>query len=104
MTQGPILIVDDDPGQRKIVEFWLQEAGYTVVTATDGLNGLKAFQQDSPSLVITDMRMPHMSGLDLMAKIKVINDDVPVILITAFGTVSDAVDAMRLGASDYILK
>lgn len=104
MTQGPILIVDDDPGQRKIVEFWLQEAGYTVVTATDGINGLKTFQQHSPSLVITDMRMPHMSGLDLMAKIKVINDDVPVILVTAFGTVSDAVDAMRLGAADYILK
>ncbi|MDT8069524.1 MAG: sigma-54 dependent transcriptional regulator [Terriglobia bacterium] len=104
MTRGPILIVDDDPGQRRIVEFWLQEVGYTVVTAPDGLNGLKAFQLHSPSLVITDMRMPHMSGLDLMAKVKAINDDTPVIVITAFGTVSDAVDAMRLGAADYILK
>lgn len=104
MTKGPILIVDDDPSQRRIVEFWLQEAGYTVVTATDGLNGLKAFQQHSPSVVITDMRMPGISGLDLMAKIKAIDEDVPVMLITAFGTISDAVDAMRLGAFDYILK
>jgi two-component system NtrC family response regulator len=104
MTQGPILVVDDDPGQRKIIEFWLQEAGYTVVTASDGLNGLKAFQGHVPSVVVSDMRMPHMSGLDLMAKIKAINEDVSVILITAFGTVSDAVDAMRLGAADYILK
>ena len=104
MKQGSILIVDDDPGQRRIIEFWLQEAGYEVTTATDGLNGLKAFQQHSPSVVITDMRMPAMSGLDLMAKVKAIDEDVPVILITAFGTVSDAVDAMRLGAADYILK
>jgi two-component system NtrC family response regulator len=104
MSRGPILVVDDDPGQRRIVEFWLQEAGYTVVTAPDGLNGLKAFQQHSPSLVVTDMRMPHMSGLDLMAKVKAINEDTPVIVVTAFGTVSDAVDAMRLGATDYILK
>ncbi|HWR14853.1 MAG TPA: sigma-54 dependent transcriptional regulator [Terriglobales bacterium] len=96
--------MDDDPGQRRIIEFWLQEAGYEVTTATDGLNGLKAFQQHSPSVVITDMRMPAMSGLDLMAKVKAIDEDVPVILITAFGTVSDAVDAMRLGAADYILK
>ncbi len=104
MKQGPILIVDDDPGQRRIVEFWLQEAGYTVLTATDGLNGLKMFQEHCPSVVITDMRMPGISGLDLMAKIKAIHEDVPVMVITAFGTVSDAVDAMRLGAADYILK
>lgn len=104
MKQGPILIVDDDPGQRRIIEFWLQEAGYEVLTATDGLNGLKEFQHHSPSAVITDMRMPGMSGIDLMAKVKAINEDIPVILITAFGTVSDAVGAMRLGAADYILK
>jgi two-component system NtrC family response regulator len=104
MKPGPVLIVDDDPGQRRIIEFWLQEAGHTVLTATDGLNGLKTFQEHSPSVVITDMRMPGLSGLDLMAKIKAVQEDVPVIVITAFGTVSDAVDAMRLGAADYILK
>jgi two-component system NtrC family response regulator len=104
MNRAPILVVDDDPGQRRIVEFWLQEAGYQVVTATDGLNGLKAFQQHGASVVITDIRMPAMSGLDLMAKIKASDPEVPVILVTAFGTVTDAVDAMRLGAADYILK
>ena len=104
MTQHSILIVDDDPGQRRIIEFWLQEAGYETLTATDGLNGLKLFQQHFPSAIITDMRMPGMSGIDLMGKVKASNEDVPVILITAYGTVSDAVDAMRLGAADYILK
>ena len=96
MNRAPILVVDDDPGQRRIVEFWLQEAGYQVVTATDGLNGLKAFQQHGASVVITDIRMPAMSGLDLMAKIKATDPEVPVILVTAFGTVTDAVDAMLL--------
>lgn len=104
MTQHSILIVDDDPGQRRIIEFWLQEAGYETLTATDGLNGLKLFQQHLPSAIITDMRMPGMSGIDLLGKVKASSEDVPVILITAFGTVSDAVDAMRLGAADYILK
>lgn len=104
MNRAPILVVDDDPGQRRIVEFWLQEAGHQVVTATDGLNGLKAFQQHGASVVITDIRMPAMSGLDLMGKIKASDPEVPVILVTAFGTVADAVDAMRLGAADYILK
>ena len=104
MSKGPILVVDDDPGQRRIIEFWLQEAGHTVVTATDGLNGLKLFQQHSPSLVITDMRMPGISGLDVMAKVKAADPEIPVVLITAFGTVADAVEAMRLGAADYILK
>jgi DNA-binding NtrC family response regulator len=104
MSTRPILVVDDDPGQRRIIEFWLQEDGHVVITATDGLNGLKLFQQHSPSLVITDMRMPGPSGLDLMAKVKALDSEVPVIVITAFGTVADAVDAMRLGAADYILK
>ena len=104
MKRAPILVVDDDPGQRRIIEFWLQEAGHQVLTATDGLNGLKVFQQQGASVVITDMRMPAMSGLDLMAKIKAVDPEVPVILVTAFGTVADAVDAMRLGAADYILK
>lgn len=104
MPKNTVLVVDDDASQRRLIEFWLTEEGYAVLSATDGLTGLQLFEKESPSLVITDIRMPGMSGLDLLGRIKAANPDVPVILITAFGTVSDAVDAMKLGAADYVLK
>lgn len=104
MTKPLVLIVDDDPSQRRLIEFWLQEDGYRTVTAEDGLAGLRAFEQYAPALVITDVRMPGMSGLDLLVRIKGDNPDIPFILVTAFATVDDAVEAMKLGAADYILK
>ena len=104
MTKPTILIVDDDPSQRRLVEFWVQEDGYRTITAEDGMAGLRAFEQYAPALVITDVRMPGMTGLDLLVRIKGDNPDIPFILITAFATVDDAVEAMKLGAADYILK
>ncbi len=104
MKKTPILIVDDDASQRRLIEFWLQEEGYPTFTACDGAAGLRDFEQKSPALVITDIRMPGLSGLDLLSRIKAANPDTAVILITAFATVNDAVDAMKLGAADYILK
>ncbi len=99
-----ILVVDDDASQRRLVEFWLQEEGYSTTTANDGVAGFQAFEQQAPALVIADIRMPGMSGSDLLGRIKAANPEVPVILITAFGTVTDAVEAMKLGAADYVLK
>ncbi len=105
MTNSPpILIVDDDASQRRLIEFWLKEEGHRTVTATDGISALRAFAQYAPSLVVTDVRMPGMSGLDLLSRIKADNPDISFILITAFATVDDAVEAMKLGAADYILK
>ena len=104
MTNSPILIVDDDASQRRLIEFWLQEEGHRTVTAADGASALRAFAQYDPSLVITDVRMPGMSGLDLLGRIKADSPDTPFILITAFATVDDAVEAMKLGAADYLLK
>lgn len=104
MPSSPVLIVDDDASQRRLIEFWLQEEGYSTVVANDGKAGLHTFEERSPCLVIADLRMPEMDGLDLLGRIKDINHDTPVILITAFGTVGNAVDAMKLGAFDYILK
>jgi two-component system NtrC family response regulator len=104
MTTSPILIVDDDDRERRLIEFWLQEEGYRTVTATDGLAGLRAFEQHTPALVVTDVRMPGITGIDLLSRAKGENADTPFILITAFGTVDDAVQAMKLGAADYVLK
>lgn len=104
MVNKLVLVVDDDASQRRLVEFWLKEEGYSVATASDGTSGLQAFAEKAPALVIADIRMPGISGIDLLGRIKAINADTPVILITAFGTVSDAVGAIKLGASDYVLK
>lgn len=104
IEQKPILVVDDDASQRRLIEFWLQEEGYAVLTAVDGKAGLQLFEEADPSLVIADIRMPGIDGLDLLGRIKGINPDATVILITAFGTVNSAVEAMKLGAADYLLK
>jgi len=73
MREAPILIVDDDSSQRRLIEFWLQEEGYSTLTANDGKAGLLLFEQNSPRLVVTDLRMPGMDGLDLLGRIKGIN-------------------------------
>lgn len=104
MKATSILIVDDDASQRRLIEFWMQEEGYSTLIASDGAAGLKLFEQHAPALVITDIRMPGLSGLDLLSRIKASNPDTAVILVTAFSTVSDAVEAMKLGAADYIMK
>lgn len=104
MSKTLILVVDDDASQRRLIEFWLKEDGFDVTIASDGNAGLREFTEKSPALVITDIRMPGLSGLDLLSRIKALNPDTPVVLITAFGTVGDAVGAMKLGAADYVLK
>lgn len=104
MQEKPILIVDDDASQRRLIEFWLQEEGYSTLTAPNGREGFQKFEENSPRLVIADIRMPEMNGLEMLSRIKGLDHDTPVILITAFGTVNDAVEAMKLGATDYILK
>ena len=104
MEHKPILIVDDDAAQRRLIDFWLKEEGYSTVLASDGKAGLREFEAESPRLVIADIRMPGLSGLELLGRIKGFNEDALVILITAFGTVENAVEAMKLGASDYITK
>jgi two-component system NtrC family response regulator len=104
MKTTSILIVNDDASQRRLIEFWMQEEGYSTLTARDGAAGLKLFEQHDPALLITDIRMPGLSGLDLLSRIKASNPDTAVILVTAFSTVNDAVEAMKLGAADYILK
>ncbi len=104
MNRGPILIVDDDASQRRLIDFWLQEEGYATLTAADGKAGLRMFEEQSPCLVIADLRMPGIDGLELLTRVRATNQDQPVILITAFGTVTNAVEAMKLGAADYLLK
>ncbi len=99
-----ILIIDDDASLRRVLEYNLQEAGYEVLAAADGANGLLLFEEHRPPLVITDLKMPGMGGFQVLAAVKDRSPDTLVIVITAFGAVETAVEAMKLGAYDYITK
>ena len=99
-----IIIIDDDTSLRRVLEYNLQEAGYAVGTAASGEEGLRLFDEVSPALVITDMKMPGMDGMQVLKAIKERAPETLVIMITAFGTVDIAVEAMKAGAYDYITK
>jgi len=103
-TKKSVLLADDDMNLRRVLEFQLDEAGYNVSTAQDGAEALEIFTQNDFDCVITDLRMPKLSGLELLEKIKIGNAETPVIVITAFGEVETAVSAMKAGAFDYINK
>jgi len=99
-----ILVIDDDNSLRRVLEYNLQEEGYEVQAAASGEEGLYWFGQSRPDLVITDMNMPGMDGLMVLKSIKERSPETLVIIITAFGTVDVAVEAMKAGAYDYITK
>jgi len=99
-----ILVVDDEPQMLIAVNEALKRKGYSVSTASSGTEALCRLKEQYHHLVITDVRMPEVSGIDLLKKTKTIAPQTPVILLTAYGTIQDAVDAMRIGAFDYLLK
>jgi len=99
-----ILIVDDEPSMRMALSESLESCGYMVETAVDGIEALQKFSRHGWDLVITDIRMPKMSGLDVLKEIRRSSPHTPVILITAYGTVNTAVEAMKEGATDFIMK
>lgn len=104
MTKKRILVVDDDESLRWVTQAQLQQSGYEVTAAASGNEGLASIQQTPPDLVITDLKMPGMSGLELLRKIRADCPEILVIMVTAFGTVETAVEAMKAGAYDYITK
>ncbi|HXV19371.1 MAG TPA: sigma-54 dependent transcriptional regulator [Desulfuromonadales bacterium] len=104
MKPQTVLIIDDDASLRRVIEFTLHEAGYRVLTAADGAEGLRLFALEKPSVVITDIQMPTLSGYEVLKKIKADSPGTLVIVITAFGSVERAVEAMKLGAYDYLTK
>jgi two-component system response regulator AtoC len=99
-----LLVIEDDEIVRVTLEDSLKANGYVVQVYENGADGLAAYKDDEFSLVITDVRLPDMTGLDVMKTIKEKDERVPVIVMTAFGTIKDAVEAMKLGAFDYITK
>ena len=104
INQRHVLVVDDEPHMRRVLEIMLQKSGHQVFVAGNGLEALSIMQDKQVDLIITDMRMPGMGGIELLTRLRQQGLEVPVIVITAHGSVESAVEAMKYGASDYILR
>ena len=103
-VKSRILIIDDDESFRSVLQYNLQKAGYEVTSSPDGLRGLKLLEKESFDVVVTDIKMPGMDGLEILRRVKSDYPQILVIMITAFGSITMAVEAMREGAYDYITK
>ncbi|HTZ99981.1 MAG TPA: sigma-54 dependent transcriptional regulator [Candidatus Aquilonibacter sp.] len=99
-----ILIVEDEAKMRRLLELQLAEEGFQARIAPDAESALQIFSKDPSDIVVTDFKLPGMTGLEFLHALKRIDAGVPVIMMTAYGTVESAVDAMKAGASDYVLK
>ena len=99
-----ILLIDDDINLCKVLAFQMKKKGYSVQTANNGRQGLHLFDEKRPQIVITDIQMPDMTGLDVLQHIRRKDEDVIIILITAYGTIENAIEACNLGANDYLTK
>lgn len=95
---------DDEENLRRVTQLKLQQAGYEALTASDASQALDVLSKHPQDLVLTDLKMPGMSGIDLLRKVKEEYPEVIVVVVTAYGTIESAVEAMRLGAYDYIIK
>ena len=103
-TSATLLIIDDDDVVRASLAAYLEDSGFKVLQANNGLQGLEVFQQEGPDLMICDLRMPQVDGLELIRRINALGVEVPVIVVSGAGVMNDAVEALRLGAADYLIK
>jgi two-component system NtrC family response regulator len=104
MSEHVILVVDDEEAQRKVLAGFLRKRGFGTVTAASVDEAIQLARSQTVDLVLTDLRMPGRDGIELLQELRALNPEIPVIVITAFGTVASAVDAMKQGAADYLTK
>ncbi|OEO26078.1 fused response regulator/phosphatase [Pseudomonas sp. J237] len=103
-TSATLLIIDDDEVVRASLAAYLEDSGFNVLQASNGLQGLEVFQRENPDLVICDLRMPQVDGLELIRRINALEVEAPVIVVSGAGVMGDVVEALRLGAVDYLIK
>jgi len=99
-----VLVIDDEPSVRRLIEHHLKEENYKILSAENGEKGLRLIDENSPHLVLLDVRLPGIGGIEILQKIKEAHPKLPVIMITAYGTVKMAVETMRKGAYDFLVK
>ena len=104
MSEPVLLVVDDEANIRRILELSLGDLGYRVLTASTAAQASRRMADERVDLLLTDLQLPDRSGLELLAEVRAARPDLPVILITAYGTVESAVQAIRAGAFDYVMK
>lgn len=104
MPDTPILLIDDEPAVLESLSEFLDDEGFEVHQARGGREGVEVFRAVNPEVVMTDLRMPGMSGIDLVREIRRINRKTPIILFTAYGSLETAIDAIRLDVFDFITK
>jgi sigma-B regulation protein RsbU (phosphoserine phosphatase) len=103
-TSATLLLIDDDDVVRESLAAYLDDSGFSVLQASNGLLGLQVFEQQQPDLVICDLRMPQVGGLELIRQVTERSPQTPVIVLSGAGVMNDAVEALRLGAADYLIK
>ncbi len=99
-----LLLIDDEESIRKVLGITLRDVGYEVISASDGERGLELFQRENPEIVLTDIKMPGIDGLEVLKRLKFIDPDTEVIMITGHGEMESAIRALQLNASDFITK
>lgn len=104
MNKKKILVIDDEDFIRESIANFLEDYGYLVIDAENGVIGVDKFEKENPDMVLCDLRMPELDGLDVLEKVRKHNSRIPIIIISGAGNMSDTVTALRLGAWDYIFK
>lgn len=104
MKDYSILIIDDEEAQRNILKGYLEKRGYKIYSASSGLEGIELVRKNIVDIVLSDYKMPDKTGLEVLETVKEINPEISFVILTAYGTVENAVKAIRLGAFDYISK
>src|ERR1700739_3641965 len=102
--KATILVVEDEAKMRRLLELQLGEEGFVVHSSPDAETGVQLLVRKKPDLVVTDLRLPGMGGLEFLQAVKRANAALPVVVMTAYGTVESAVAAMKVGASNYVTK
>lgn len=103
-SPATLLIIDDDEVVRLSLADYLEDSGFNVLQASNGQQGLEMFEREQPDLIICDLRMPQVDGLTLLRRISELSIDTPVLVLSGAGVMSDVVEALRLGAADYLIK
>ncbi len=99
-----ILIIDDEQSQREVLKGYLEKKNFRVITASSGIEGLEVVNKEQVDIVLSDYKMPDKTGIEVLEEVKRINPEISFVLMTAYGTIENAVKAMRLGAYDYLSK
>ncbi|OLU26704.1 fused response regulator/phosphatase [Pseudomonas sp. PA15(2017)] len=103
-TSATLLLIDDDEVVRASIAAYLEDSGFNILLASNGLQGLEVFERERPDLVICDLRMPQVDGLELIRRINALEVSAPIIVVSGAGVMTDVVEALRLGAADYLIK